>query len=374
MRKGRFELLVGNAEGVHRLPSTCYVGVIVIAMLALSVPGSLELSQPSSETRINVWSANFETGDNSQFNGGAVKTCVDGTISVSNLSHAGIYSGAYSGRNPLVAVDDSCREYKNENLAVAPYQSFQPIHDFYFEMYVYVPTTTLTDWISFATLGSGDMKPLTINAYPNGEIFLTVSGHPGRAGSIDITQNLGQPVVKIPFGQWFSLSMTAHNVDSNTADLSVSENGVPIIHYVSTGLSAPLAYTHFGLFIGQAQKQSVRVLNDDILIQKIITNFTSTTTVASSSTSTLSGVLFSIRVNVHLLSCRTVTVTLTLTSGTLTIRTQTLQLTCSQTLRSINFNGLAPGIYRVVMTVPGSSTQGKSAIVPPNTSLSFSTT
>jgi len=71
-------------------------------------------------------------------------------------------------------------------------------------------------------------------------------------------------------------------------------------------------------------------------------------------------------------TCRTTTVTLSLNSGSTTIATNSLPLSCSKPSGSVTFSMLNAGTYTVNITGTGVTPQTKTAIVPPNRTLTFS--
>ncbi len=210
----------------------------------------IAIANANAFTQTLVWSANFETGSNSQFNGAFISTCLNGIIGVSkSREHAGNYSGYYYGEGNVSSTVKSCREYREVNFNVKPYLSYLPITNFRFLMWVYVPNVTLNGWFSLATFGDGDDAPFTIDVTNRGQIQLFVS----IAGNNIITQNLVPSALSVPFDRWFSLSILALNLGTSYAEITIYQNGTPIIYYQGNLLSGGLSHAHFGLYMSNKQ-------------------------------------------------------------------------------------------------------------------------
>jgi len=241
----------------------CTRGLAALVFFFLSVSSTLSLVV-AGETI--VWSANFETGNNSQFNGPQASTCNSGIVGVSTtIIHSGHYAGYYYGKGAGSGV---CREYPSEFIS-----NSQPLTDFYWNMWVYVPSVKLTDWVSFATFAPGNrstsllsLVPFTIDSSTGRELHLYVDVLP--LGQRIILQNLVRKAVQWPLNAWFQISVTAHGLGTPNADIIVNQNGIPIIHYHGKLLNGPLTIVHFGLYMGGGQS-AFSVLNDDIIIESI---------------------------------------------------------------------------------------------------------
>jgi hypothetical protein len=245
-----------------------------------SARGSMTTTYTSGQI---VWSANFETGDNSQFNAGQSSTCLNGVIGVSSsIVHSGNYAGYYSGQMPVGQV--SCREH--------PLEALPNLTDFHWEMWVYVPTQNQTDWLSFATFNTVPKgPPFTLDAS-------TIKSTPEGLIDIDITRTNPSTYVwsnvTFPYNAWFKLSLDAHAVDTTQGNLTVYLNDAPIIHYQGQLLSGPFNHCHFGAYFGGNQS-SWTVYNDDIVVEALsggggtTTSSTTTSTSDTTTTSTRSG-------------------------------------------------------------------------------------
>ncbi len=213
-----------------------------------------------------VLDVNFETGNNSQLNGQLQNTCTSGAVAVSSTNvHSGGYAGYYSGQGNATSTSKSCREYNMLNLNMKPYAAVGPMTNFYFKMWVYIPKVTIPSWISFATFGSGDGLPFTVDGNNHNQIQLFVS----IVGNKVFTQNLVSPAVVFPFDRWFSISLVARNVGGQTSQITIYQDDVPIINYQGLLLANPMAYAHFGLYMSNKQP-SLTLYNDDVQFYNIV--------------------------------------------------------------------------------------------------------
>jgi hypothetical protein len=275
-------------------------------MLFIPIPSSIRpLTSGSTQATTTVWSANFETGNNAQFNGQVYNTCIDGNVSVSTtIVHTGSYSGYYygigNGTSGTGTGHGSCREYPQLNLAVSPYSAYQPITDFVFDGWFYVPTpangtiagcsvlySSYCSWISFATLASGTDWPFTIdglNVNGSRRIALWI-GNDNMTGFI---QNINTSSPQYwNFDSWMELTAVAHiAIGTSNSDVTIYENGIPIIYYAGDVLSGPLEYAHFGLYMSQSNTQPIIILNDDLSIEEITQTTTTSATTSTTATST----------------------------------------------------------------------------------------
>ncbi len=153
--------------------SWVWILTVVIMLLALEQTWGAQANanqQPLS-VPAPVWSANFETEDNSQFNGRVVNTCVNGIVGVSTtIVHSGTYSGYYYGQSSSSLL--ACKETPTLGLS-GSYSVYQPIVNFHFMVWVYVQTAALHGWISLATFNTNTQGgPFTIDVNRDGYIDL----------------------------------------------------------------------------------------------------------------------------------------------------------------------------------------------------------
>jgi len=238
--------------------------VLTLLTLCMLVGLLVSVLPVNGYTQTLVWSANFEHGDNSQFNGAIANTCHNGIIGVSSIIvHKGTYSGYYYGKGNSKSASDSCREYPSLNLDSKPYLGYQPISNFYFKMWIYIPKVSLKSWISFATFGTGDLTPFTIDCNPSRQIQLFVS-----VSNTLVTQNLVPTPRSIPFDNWFSISLYAYGLGTSNGQITIYQNGTPIIQFHGTLLNGPLTVAHFGLYMSNDQP-SFAIYNDDLSLWKL---------------------------------------------------------------------------------------------------------
>ncbi len=250
-------------RSVGQLTTRVFILAFITVFLAPPFSGyAISVNSVRREILTEIWSANFETGDNSQFNLARADSCTNGTIGVtSSIVHTGKYAGYYSGKSNYPF--GSCREYPSLSLFLIPYKLLQPITSFRLSIWVYLPYVALNGWVSFITLGSNDTQPITLDADRHQQLTLFVSSSNGNQ---IITQNVG-PRVKFPFNEWFNINVEVLRTGAQD-EVIVYQDAKPIISFTGTALRGPLAYAHFGLYMSKEQA-SFAILNDDITLEKI---------------------------------------------------------------------------------------------------------
>ncbi|MBI4929200.1 MAG: T9SS type A sorting domain-containing protein [Bacteroidetes bacterium] len=245
--------------------------MLIIAFLSVTFCTTL-FSQPPPGA-VLIWSADFETGDQSQFhNLENTDLCDNGVIGVSStIVHSGNYAGKYSGDMPSGAI--KCREYWNVNFKTghpANTGTWLSMTDFYWEAWFYIPTvswpTGPTAWFSPVTIGTitnNWATPLTLGSGSNRLINLF-----SHQTQTQFNQN--NPTVPFPFDQWFKLSMIAHNFGPSNADVTLYQDNVAIIHATGNLSAGGNDSDHFGLYIGSGIP-NFTVYNDDISVYSIPT-------------------------------------------------------------------------------------------------------
>jgi hypothetical protein len=261
----------------HFLP----VLLIAISLVGLSSTCLGESVQAEGQNTV-VWSADFETGDNSQFNGRLYDTCSKGVVGVSTTTvHNGRYAGYFAGAS---SSPPNCREYVTVNFITSEGMDLY-LSDFYWESWFYVPTMTLAHcasgcWVSFATFSTKvDFNyPFVIDSESNRQVYVWVV-----QGGYAITQNLVSAPIKWPFDTWFKLSILARGVGTSQAEFTMYQDDVPIVHSTSNLMPGGLSSIHEGLYMGSSQP-SWAVYNDDILVQSLLTGSSSESPPTVSST------------------------------------------------------------------------------------------
>lgn len=195
-----------------------------------------------------VWSANFESGTEKDFNDTDVNAC-GGMNAVSTLRvHSGTYAGYYNYTGG--STNDNCRAYPTEVLSSNPSQ-------FLLELWVYVPKVQLRDWVSFATLHLSDDTFITIDSNARQQIHLYMTGG-------EITEQ-AKPITW-SFDTWFKIGIRG-DLHPGTTDskITVYQDDVPIINFTGFAGNGLLWRMHFGLYISSKQG-TFAVYNDDITL------------------------------------------------------------------------------------------------------------
>ena len=326
---------------------------LILLSSTILLPFALNLSSQviaQTSSQVTVWAADFETGDNSQFNGVVRDTCQNGVIGVTpTIVHSGQYAGYYYG-GPSQVAGSSCREYVTAVASV-------PLTSYYWSGWFYVPTYTPVGWVSFATLGTDTTgHAITLD----GSVHQTISVYLANLGG---TYNTGQA---FPLNQWFQLSVLAHSVDSPNGDVTVYLNGAPIFYQAGTIQGGAMQYMHFGVYKGDTQP-TWTVIEDDLILETTssvtsssVTTTTSTPTSGSSITVTVkeSSPCSYTKGNVQLILKSTL------------ISQKNFQLSCSATKTTLSFTGIRSGTYTVKVTWNNKS-QTSTVTVPPNQSVTF---
>ena len=329
------------------------------------------------------WSADFETGDNSQFNApncmpgecgvfAATNTCQNGVIGVSSLNpltnggivHSGNYAGYYSGGPPQDSTARNCREYP-----VVTFNQF--LTDFYWDMWVYVPTFTQTGWVSFATFGNWanpntqSFEPFTLDALANGDFQLD-----------NIYNGQYFPTsTPVPLNQWFELSLIAHGVGSSTATLQFYLNGQPLVSESGNVQPGPYNSGHFGLY-KEASQGNYAVYNDDTVIEALSSSGGTTTTSSQSSTNTSSQTTSTVTSTVTSTGSPTTTISTITTGGSTSLTTATSTASGGTTTLTTTQTGSPTTVTSTVVstvTTTGSSSNQTSTETSTETTLTTTT-
>ena len=206
-----------------------------------------------------VWSANFDTGDFTQWN-----YCCDSvgggmTNISSHLAHTGVYSEYAWNPGDTGSLK---RAY--------PAETFSPgISDFLVNMWIYVPRdyngvpVSITDWVSFLSLWINPgywqyAAPITIDGGQQLQMDLEMFTTP-----VYVYQT--NPI-NWPYNQWFELSVSGVLDPGGTSYITVYQNNATIMSWegvlpdTGTGTlgTGPVTYSgltqiHAGLYIGPAQ-------------------------------------------------------------------------------------------------------------------------
>jgi len=259
-----------------------------------------------------VWSANYETGDQSQFisagswgtvTGKLVNEC-GGTLGVSSISpptnggivHSGNYAGYYSGNIPkflagggVLPLGNRCHVTPDTWSIGGPGKTHS---DFYEEVWFYVPTQLLVaetrtysnnPYVSF--FGFGDRSEQTFGINSATASSGTLASHDLVAYSVNLrrtfTQNVGSTPVQWPFDAWFKLGILVHNLGTAQASFIVYFDDSPIMDYSNVAVTAgPMYSTHAGAY-WSIDQGTWAIYNDDLLFEDL--SLTSNSSVAGPS-------------------------------------------------------------------------------------------
>jgi len=256
---------------LKRLP----ISLFLLLTLAIVTFSAANMSV-SFATRTTVWSADFETGTNSQFNGYLQNTCTSGIINATeHMAHNGKYAGYYYGG----PVAPSCKETPTE---LFDHTTVPQMTSFHWEMWVMVVAPSLQDWISLATFSSGVGSTFTLDGHisKSGQYLALWLNNQAFQGTAQTS-----PVV-FPLNKWFKLSLDAYNTNTPSSQITIYQDNSQIIQYDGELFNATqyMNFIHFGLYMGQRQP-AMAVLNDNTAIDSIGPSTTSAGTVTRTSTS-----------------------------------------------------------------------------------------
>lgn len=251
---------------------------LALLVLAFTVLMSYSSADPVGAAPLGtrIWYANFASGTNYPYfnpatDGLPYRDTCNGVITVVQNSQRAGYVGSY-GVQVVPSGTDSCREY--------PVKSWHPalaLTDFYVELWVYVPSLIIKDWISFATVAFDNGAVITVNMWTQD------TSRPGQALYVhteslftksDVNQwNAGTgSTVLVPFNKWFKVGLEVHFKAPNQASaVIVYQNDVMVIKWSPIAVSKTfpsISAVHFGLYAG-AQQGSFSMYNSDITLYSL---------------------------------------------------------------------------------------------------------
>ena len=305
---------------------------ILIAVIFLLIP-FLMPSHLAAQASTVIWSANFGTGDHSQFNECWVET-PGATVNIAtNIVHSGRYS-EYDYYNGQGGTGSAHRAYCGEGFSLSG--QYSNIEN---DIWIYVPSTvngTAQDyqgWFTFVNLffqnPTGSINgPLLVMGgnYATGcnQRQLSLGGGPFTTNNVMVTSN----VVDWPVNEWFEL----RTIVTQTSSISVitlyevsargAQQLVTNMTSASTGLY--LYQAHWGLYDGPPSGVSA-IYNDDITVSSLGTTQSAVpAAVTSMSTSTVKSTTTSAtKTNASLTSTSSTTVskssTISSTARTVTV-------------------------------------------------------
>ena len=243
---------------------------LVLAVITLTSFG-LNIRPVAAGFPSAIWSADFESGDQSQFSGGPQETGGAKVVTSSSVQYEGTYSGYYYYAGPPGG--------EKRNAYPAHYLSGERPSKFLVELWVYVPSNvdgqhvTLTDWVSFATLWVNE------GSWRTGEC-LTVDSNSKRQLNLWMGMFPAEPrvlyqrnPVQWPFDRWFKIGIQG-DLRPGTANsrITVLQDNVAIIDYVGNlgEIYDGLDEMHFGLYMS-ADQGAFAVYNDAIVVRPATT-------------------------------------------------------------------------------------------------------
>jgi len=263
--------------------------ILIITMILPSLP-----STQASGARV-LWSCDFESGTQ-QGTGTYPTSCFDwaniadvpvvgnnpGEV-LSTLTHSGKYAGYYYYTSPNAGSDGVTRDFWSID-----WTGNQPTTlDFTVDGWFYVPSVTITSWVSF------------ISIHFNGYSTISVDYNPAVYGSNrflylynQMTPDWGFQAsgkeVQFPFDRWFKLAVEVHYKLPNTqpSEFILYQDDVKIIDQVEAvryNTPTNLLALHFGVYNDNGQKQFA-IYNDDLSLTDLSGGTTTTTSTSTTST------------------------------------------------------------------------------------------
>jgi hypothetical protein len=249
---------------------------IVTTTTSATTTSSIVTTTTANSSRTLVWSAGYESGDQSEWNwypeqnpqGNAV-------LSVSSqIVHSGEYSGYYYyAGNPNGQV--SIRAYPCEMID----PTNRPVK-FYIQLWVYVPSVvngakvSIASWISFASLwfnlppvnpyNGPDVNPITIDSFSNRQLALWLGPLKTSSGPNDQYYRYQTSPITWPFDKWFSIGIYGElHPGAASSKIIVYQDGNPIIQWTGDlgSYSTGLGQMHFGLYADPTQG-TIAIYND----------------------------------------------------------------------------------------------------------------
>jgi hypothetical protein len=272
----------------------------VLALVLISLTG-LQLSiLVVAECRSVIWSASFEAGDQSEFNGGVEQVGGANATVSSSIRYNGDYSGYYYYVGPWRGAD-------HHDSYPLEYISGVKVPNFLVQLWVYVPSrvsgqsVTITDWVSFATIWVNEgawryALPITVDGARAGgwagPELLLIPHMLGENQSGIIQTN----PLQWPFDKWFKIGIEVDlRPGTANSNITVYQDDLAVISWTgdlgNKGLSGPVTFDglsgmHFGLYTGWGQG-TFAVYNDAITLQASGIGCTVTMTVTGTTTKTI---------------------------------------------------------------------------------------
>lgn len=153
--------------------------------------------------------------------------------------------------------------------------------DFYVQARVYVPSVTLSDWVSFITIVLDNNKGITIDSDRHYTLQICDTAF---TGGLDT-----QPSpVPYPLNAWFKIGVEIHyRPATDISTIILSQDDQAIITLSKHALDAQpgnILDVHFGLYTG-AQQPKFAVYNDNLALYDLTESQTVTSTISSSTAS-----------------------------------------------------------------------------------------
>ena len=349
----------------HHQATVLTVVLIVISLIGVlstyvgtSTASEVAASTPSGPV---LWSCDFESGSMQSAGTGCFNVPNPSTQDVCpNSNNPGVvesstvYSGNYAGyyasggnANPNLP----CRSYWNAEFGGgSPRFPAITTDDFYVDGWFYVPSATISGWVSFITLAwaSSGQPDLTIDSIPTSPHGQSLYIHDVEWTTSGSTYYYQTNPITWPFDTWFNIGFAVHLVPApGISTYQVYQNGVEIIDASLTIQSSytripNLHHIHFGLYMGPfdgTQNAYWSVYNDDLVLEDLSgtgsgTGGSGTVTVTSTVTGTVTRTVTSLST---LRNTRTTTIVSisdstrrTTTSRSISTTTRTVSRTTTQ--------------------------------------------
>jgi len=166
---------------------------------------------------------------------------------------------------------ENCREY--------PLRSFHPyleLTDFYVEVWVYVPKTTIRDWINFITVAFPNDGVITVNIWDSqrwraGQALYLYSANLFGPSPEALFQPNNKRAVTVSFDKWVKIGLEVHFRGlGQKSTLIVYQDDIAVLTWEPTLIipPPPISSMHFGLYVGGKQTP-FSIYNSDIVLYNL---------------------------------------------------------------------------------------------------------
>jgi len=220
-----------------------------------------------------IWYADYESGKhdtyfNTPWAAETADPCgANHPGNITQFAHSGAYAGYYDDTPPHSS--SVCRSYYNIDFNCRQCPKIPDTRDFYVELWVYVPSTTIQDWFSFISIKFDEYKGIMIDSSIESKHALFI--HNDIFVDKDLLQSdFGRPIkAQWPFDKWFKIGVEVHYRPSDQiSQVIVYQDDLEILRLQTHALDPQPRHfinLHFGLYTG-GQQATFAVYNDDITL------------------------------------------------------------------------------------------------------------